>query len=335
MPLFFVLPAALLHVALSRSRRRASIQSLVFLAGFLVVIAPYSAALSRHFGQLTIIDTHGSIHFESQSGRRAPSVLETAQGLVRTIGTHPVQYITGALQLSRSLLYVNGGRILQIYVVAQSKASATAWKVLVHLGCDALLIVSAVFAALGAALCRRPAIAALMLLWACTNIAIASMGGFGGARLRAPFEPLLATLAAVVFAGSWSRAGGAALTAASAAGLLAAVAVLPQVPRSIRSWPDYGVAWPSIFNRSEGLVAGRAGFNVPAMTGLASLSVTSLDSMPARLLVRVNGVHMRTIELNANESKAFRTPWRGGLAFVEIEPEGTTDTRLKVRIDGR
>ena len=95
MPMFFAVPAAITHVLLAPNRRRASVQGLTFLLGFLLLTAPYSAALSRHFGQLTIIDTHGSIHLESASGARAPSLFETAQGLWRAMSARPTEVLRG------------------------------------------------------------------------------------------------------------------------------------------------------------------------------------------------------------------------------------------------
>ena len=166
MPMFFAVPAAIMHVLLARNRRQAAVQGLTFLLGFLLLTAPYSAALSRHFGQLTIIDTHGSIHLESASGARAPGLFETAQGLWRAISARPTEYFAECVARARSLLHVNGGRILQIYVVADSKAGAMVWKSLVHLGSDTLLVMGTMLAGLGAALCRRPRLAIFLLLWA-------------------------------------------------------------------------------------------------------------------------------------------------------------------------
>ena len=338
MPLFFALPAACAHVALARNRRRASAQGLAFLVGFMLLTVPYSAALSRHFGQLTIIDTHGSIHLDSASGARAPSLLETAAGLWRAIAARPAEYLNECIARARSLLHVNGGRILQIYVVAGSKASAVAWKTLVHLGSDGLLVFATVLAGLGAALCRQPRIAILFLLWTALNIGIASVGGFGGARLRAPFEPFLVILAAVVIAGAWRRPHPAALLAAAVAGLVAATAVLPQFPNSLRSWPDYGIVWPSIFNRPAGQFTGAAGLNVPAFDGLATLTTTSLGTSPAQFRVRIGGVHVRTMDVAPGETETIRTRWPArGLAFVEldqIDPSGTR-TAIEVRVPGR
>jgi hypothetical protein len=338
MPLFFAVPAAATHVALARDRRRASWQGMAFLAGFMVLTVPYSAALTRHFGQLTIIDTHGSIHLDSASGARAPSLVETVAGLWSAISARPAEYFMGCVTRARSLLHVNGGRILQIYVVAGSKASAVVWKTLVHLGSDALLVFGAVLAGLGAAVCRRPRIAVLLLLWAALNIGIASVGGFGGARLRAPFEPVLVVLASAVVAGAWRRPHPAALTGAVAAGVIAATVVLPQIPNSLRSWPDYGVVWPSIFHRPAGQFRGAAGLNVPAFDGVATLTLTPAGSAPTRLRVRIGGVHVRTMDLNPGETGTVRSRWpAGGLAFVELDQiDGSREpTAIEVRVPGR
>ncbi len=193
-------------------------------------------------------------------------------------------------------------------------------------------------AGLGAALCRQPRIAVLFLLWTALNIGIASVGGFGGARLRAPFEPLLVILASVVIAGAWRRPHPAALAAAVVAGAVAATAVLPQVPNSLRSWPDYGIVWPSIFNRPAGQFTGAAGLNVPAFDGIATLTATTLGTAPAQLRVRIGGVHVRTMDVAAGETETIRTRWPArGLAFIEldqIDPSGER-TAIEVRVPGR
>jgi 4-amino-4-deoxy-L-arabinose transferase-like glycosyltransferase len=334
MPMFFVLPAACLHVVLAQNRRRATPQGAALLAGFLLLTVPYSAALSRYRGQLTIIDTHGSIHVSRASGSTTPGLVETARGLFRAVVRAPSDFLGTSLMLARSLLHVNGGRILQIYVVARGKAAAIAWKVFVHLGTDALLIVSATLAALGATVCRERRLALMFLLWAAINIAIASAGGFGGARLRTPFEPLLLVLAAVVCAGGWRRPRPIPLTLAAAAAFVVAAAVLPQVPRSLRSWPDYGVIWPSIFSRQSGRFTGAAGLNVLASDGLASLTATPAGDSSPRLEVRVGGVHVRSVQLTAGEPSAIRAVWpAGGLAFVELDvtpPAGKEEIHVSV-----
>ncbi|HSC28662.1 MAG TPA: glycosyltransferase family 39 protein [Vicinamibacterales bacterium] len=336
MPLFFALPAACLHVALSGNRRRAAAQGLAFLLGFMLVTVPYSTALSRQFGQLTVIDTHGSIHLEPASGTRAPSPLETAERLWQAVSADPALYFRGCVARARSLFHVNGGRILQIYVVADSRPGAAVWKSLVHLGSDAVLILGAVLAGVGAAVCRRPRIAVVLLLWTAINIGIASLGGFGGARLRTPFEPFLIVLAAVVPAGGWRRPHPAALAGALAAAIVAAIAVMPQVPGSLRSWPDYGVIWPSIFDRPEGRFTGSAGLNVPAYDGVATLTATATGPSTILLRLRVGGVHVRTIGLPPGEASTVHARWPPrGLAFIELDQVGGDPATVEVRVPGR
>jgi hypothetical protein len=331
MPLFFAVPAALIHVWLAPDRPRAGRQAAGFLAGFLLLTVPYSVGLSRHFGHLAVIDTHGSIHQEVAPGQQAPGLIETAAALGRQVIARPLGFAGECLERARSLLYVNGGRILQIYVVSETRLAAAAWKALVHVGADALLVIAVLLAPIGAALCRQRRLAAQLLLWAAVNIAIASLGGFGGARLRAPFEPLLILLASVVLTGGWQRPRGAWLAAALTAAAVGGLAVVPQIPRSLRSWPDYGVEWPSIFARASGRVHGSAGFNVPAASGFAEFSVTvpgsAHDGEPGvKVSVGGRGVWLHTVQVAPGHTHRFRTIWpQPGLAFLEVAAERADD----------
>src|SRR4051812_39857082 len=110
MPLFFAFPAACMHVLLAKDRRRAVPQSAAFVAGFLLLVVPYSAALSRYRGQLTIIDTHGSIHVASTGGANAPGLGETAREFARAIASAPLSVAADSAQRGRTLFHVNGGR---------------------------------------------------------------------------------------------------------------------------------------------------------------------------------------------------------------------------------
>jgi hypothetical protein len=333
MPIFFVLPAVATHIAIARERRRAFVQGVAFVAGFLLLTTPYSIGLSRHFGAVTIIDTHGSIHFAAGSGPRAPGPIETVRALSTTIAADPARYFLGCVQRARSLLHVNGGRIVQIYVVGENRRRAALWKTIVHAGTDGLLIFGVVLAPLGAVLCRRPSIAVLLLLWAVVNVVIASVGGFGGARLRTPFEPLLFVLAATVCAGGWRRPRYLALAAALSASGLAAVAVLPQLASSLQARADYGMRWPSVFNRQTGHFREAAGFNLQAPNGLATFAAAPVANLPVNLHVSIKGVTVRTIELPAGELSTVYAPWPGaGLAFVELEVEGSAGSDKEVRI---
>ena len=85
-------PARMVVRALDR--RRGCCRPSRFVVGFPLLTAPYSVALSRHFGQITIIDTHGSIHLDSASGTRAPSLFETAAGLWQAMSAEPGAYFS-------------------------------------------------------------------------------------------------------------------------------------------------------------------------------------------------------------------------------------------------
>ena len=331
MPLFFLPPAALVTIAMARNRSRAALQFAALLAGFMMLTVPYSVGLSRHFGQVTVIDTHGSIHLDLAPGAEAPTLIETAVALAKQIAATPMGFAADSLARARSLLYVNGGRLLQIYVTADTKPAAVAWKALVHAGTDLLLIAATMLAPFGAVLCRHRPLAALIAIWVLVNVGIASLGGFGGARLRAPFEPLLVALSAVVLAGGWQRPRAAPLAAAAVVAALGALAVVPQIPRSLRSWPDYGVRWPSIFSRESGLVTGAAGFNVPVRSGAAEFLVIAPDDAASRdaaiqLSVHSRGVRVDTAHLESGKPHRVRTISRGvGLEFIEVTAERTSD----------
>ncbi len=340
MPLFFVLPAAIVFAGVARRRKRGAAQAACFLAGFLMLTVPYSVVLSSHFGEIAIIDTHGSIHQAVAPGASAPSVLETATAIWRSIAIAPSEFLFQSLDRARTLLHINGGRILQIYIIAGSYVSAVAWKVAVHAGTDVLLIVAATLAPLGAALSRQPKVAILWLVWAAVNVGIASVGGFSGARLRAPFEPLMIVLAAVVLAGgcSWRRAWA---VPAAVLSIVMAATVLPQVPRSLRGWPDYGIEWPSIWKRDSGRITGPAGVSVPAFGALAEFAIarepsTDPGKRPAEIHIRSGGITLDSGVIVAGDMKRFKIWWpQRGLAFLRIEEQtsGQPSDDLRVVID--
>jgi len=325
MPLFFIVPAAAALVFLAPTRRTGSAWAVALVAGFLLPTLPYVVALSTHFGEVALIDTHGSIHQTAVApGATAPGVGETAAAIWRSMTAAPLEFVRQCLERARTLLHVNGGRILQIYVITDSYAMAIAWKAAVHAGTDLLVILAATLAALGSAICRNPRVAVLWLLWTAVNAGIASVGGFSGARLRAPFEPVLIVLAAALVSGGWVRRW-RWLPVAAAVTLAIAAAMLPQVPRSLAGWPDYGVEWPSIWKREHGRLVGPAGVNIPAFDALADFTLTREPSAAAQALrtdvqIRGAGVTLESRTIAPGESQQFHIWWpRQGLAFLRID----------------
>jgi hypothetical protein len=340
MPLFFVVPFAALHVASAPNRRVALRQSIVCLTGFALVVVPYCVGLSRSVGQLVLIDSHAGFRVDAGSGeQRAPGHAATAEALWRLVAANPVAFLQDCADRARSLFHVNGGRQLQIYVVAGSRATAILWKILAHIGTDALLIGAAILAWPGAVLCRNTRLALAFLLWAGLNIAVASVAGFGGARLRAPFEPLLLLLGAVVLSGGWRSRPRSVIAVAVALGMMMAIIVIPQLPRSLRSWPDYGVQWPSVRNRNVGSIHGNGAFNVPAYAGVAEFRVEPTAGESAvQVDVRAGGVTVESVRLN-QERRTIAWPWpRRGLAFAElsaVNAETRAPAHVRVEIGPR
>ena len=320
MPLFFVAPFLALHVVVAPDRRAALRQSAACLAGFALVVVPYCIALSRELGQLTIVDSHTGFRVESEdAGSQAPGLSNTAGALWNLIAADPPGFARSVGERIRTLFYVNGGRLLQIYVVAGNEATALVWKVLVHIGTDLLLLAATVLVWPGAVLCRNVRLALVLLCWAAVNVAIAGLSGFGGARLRAPFEPMLLVIGAVVLAGAWKRRPLTLVAASVLCAAGAALIVVPQLPRSVRSWPDYGVEWPSVLDRRAGVIRGRGALNVPAFNGTASMRLDPMSPPhPVQVDVRADGVTVRSVRLE-RETEAIAWPWpRRGLAFAEL-----------------
>jgi 4-amino-4-deoxy-L-arabinose transferase-like glycosyltransferase len=322
MPMLFMLPAAAAHVAFSRTRRTASVQAAALLLGFGLVTVPYSIALSRHFGQTTLIDSHGSIHVSAQGDAatgRAPAVTEALSALWQEIARQPVAYLSETADRARTLFYVNGGRLLQIYVVAGNRLTALAWKIMIHLGSDIPLLASVALGAIGVAVSPVPRAALILVLWTIANVAVASLGGFGGARLRAPFEPMLLVLAAAAIVGRWRDAKYGWLAVGILTGALMTAVVLPQFARSMRAWPDYGVEWPSVLVRRTGQISSRAGVNVPVSKGVAEFTLSG-EWRWSEVRVRVGGVSVQTVGVAPGENRRVRC-WspNPGLAFIELE----------------
>ena len=333
MPLFYLPLAAALHVVISDSRRRALQGAALLLAGLATPTVPYVIALSLHVGQFTPIDSHGSIHVTRSVAPddRALSMTETLGALTATITESPIEYLKDSADRARSLLHLNGGRVLQIYVAAQNRATAMIWKIALHLTIDVLVIAVLVLAPFGVALARERRLAAFFVLWIVVNLGIASVGGFGGARLRAPFEPMLIILASVVLAGEWrplmSRHS---LAFATVVSLILAGVALEQVPRSLRAWPSYGIDWSS--GRESGRFRGEGGFNVLSAGGEVAFRLTRTFTRPgsgdARGTVTLPGRPPETFELPEGGSRQCRYPWPArDLVFVEVRADrvGTRD----------
>jgi hypothetical protein len=323
MPIYFV--AAVAVAAVLRDWRGAGRREALALAGgFAALTLPYSLALSIHLGEPTLIENHGGILIASRylhGGNRLapPGFGRVAGAILHEFATSPATFVQVTLEQARSLLPLTGGRYLQDGVFAASASSATAWKVAAHTFIDAPWLVAFVLAPLGLALARSQPAAWLLAGWAVLNLGLTALTGFGGSRLRCPFEVHLALLASVVLAGGWPRRGRVA-TGLGVAGSIAALALMvPQIARTASARANYGPRWTLAGTRTTAQVSGASGANVLADTGSLDVGLRNPGPVPIRVGLRLDGAEI--LHEAALEPGATRVlTWRGlppGLLFVE------------------
>jgi hypothetical protein len=315
MPLYF-LP----FLAAIRFRRAPAL-----LLGFALAVLPYSIALSRHLGELTVIENHGGIILlaeDPESGESA-GVGATLDSVLRSVAGSPVRVFGNLYGSIRSVLHVNGGRLLQSYIVARDRSFAVLWKGAAHLFNDVTFVLSLVLAPFGLALARRKDASWISALWIALNLLLVALGGFAGPRLRVPFEPHLIVFASVAAVEGIRALRPRAMALAAAASLAAAAIVLPQVPQSLARWPDYGIRWQHRPRAWRTLVEGSAGVNIRSRRGVVAFE---LRARPAEgeagdtvVEVRLGRRPVSREVIAAGEGRRLQYRWpRRSLAFVEL-----------------
>ncbi len=96
--------------------------------GFAAVVLPYSAALSRHLGEPTLIENHGGIILlkEDPDSGDSAGAGATLTALLRSTAGGPLRFVEELYGSLRSVLHVNGGRLLQTYIGARDRTFAVA-----------------------------------------------------------------------------------------------------------------------------------------------------------------------------------------------------------------
>jgi hypothetical protein len=322
LPLYYLPVASVLIGA--RGLRKGARQIAGLVVGFGLLTVPYSVALSSHLGEVTFIENHGSIRIlENYAGYqedRPPSLTDTAAILFRELADSPRDVLSQWRESGRSVLHLNGGRLLQIYLGAENETAALLAKIAAHGLADLLFVTSLLLAPFGLVLCRRERLAWFLALWILINFGLTAISGFGGARLRAPFEPHLIVLAAVVLAGNYRKTTGFGLVAALVCTVALAGIVMPQVPASLRARAEYGVVWPpgkAPPKRSP--ITGKAGFNVLATNGDVEFAVRPRNPLgQTSVEVYLEGEHAEDVFVDRGEHW-FRYAWpRIELVHVEV-----------------
>ncbi len=326
-----------------RDRRGAGPREALALAGgFAALTLPYSLALSIHLGQPTLIENHGGILVAARylhGGNRlaAPGFGAVIAAILRELTTTPLAFVQATLDQARSLLPLIGGRYLQDGVFAASASSAAAWKLAAHAFIDAPWLFAIVLAPFGVAVARNRPAAWLLAGWALLNLGLTALTGFGGSRLRCPFEVHVALLASTVVAGGWPRPRPLALGLGLAGSIAAAVLMVPQIERTASARANYGPRWTLTDARTVARISGDSGANVLATPAGVDVSLRNTGPAPIRVDLRVDGVAL--VEAAVIEPGAERRlEWRGsrtGLLFIEASSTTLDGQPAPVDVDRR
>jgi 4-amino-4-deoxy-L-arabinose transferase-like glycosyltransferase len=322
MPIYFV--AAMAVVLVLRDRRGAGPRhALGLVAGFALLTLPYSLALSLHLGQPTLIENHGGIlvaHRLLSHDGRVPSFTNVAATLIGRAVKTPIAFTVETADQARSLLHVAGGRFIQEGIFVDTAAQAWTWAWIAHLLIDVPWILALGLAPLGLALARGKPLGGVLMSWALLNIGLTAITGFGGSRLRAPFEPQLVVLASVVLAGGWARPRlpWLALGASASAGL--ALVMAPQIERSFEARANYGPRWTADGLEHHATVAAASGVNILVAGGALDVVVTNPGAQPVQVDLKVDGTPVLAgAAIAPGEHRDVAVPYGPpALAFVEV-----------------
>jgi hypothetical protein len=324
MPLYYV-PVAVVLLGWRYGIRRGGFLASGLVLGFAALTVPYSIALSRHLGNPTFIENHAGLRIATEhgaEGARPPGPIATAVTLLRELAAAPGKTIGDWHATALSILHVNGGRLLQIYLGADTRLGAAAWKLAAHVFADLALISILALAPFGFVLGRKPDRALFLAAWIVVAFGLTVVSGFGGPRLRAPIEPPLMVGAAVVLAGGWRRPRSFALRGAAIVSVAFLSAVVPQLGRSFAAKGEYGVDWPLDPPPKRAAMVGRAGFNLLASDGFVEFAVRPRnEGKPTRVSVDLDGKRVADEMVEATEHW-FRFPAATGvLVSVELASE--------------
>ena len=334
MSLYYV-PVAAALLLWREGVRRGALDFLGLVLGFAALTVPYSVALSRHLGSVTFIENHAGLRIATEhgaEGERPPGPIATAATLLGEFAAAPGKTIGDWSATARTILHVNGGRLLQIYLGAGTRLEARAWKLAAHVFSDLMLVLVLALAPFGFVLCQKPDRALFLASWVVLCFGLTVISGFGGPRLRAPIEPHLMVGAAVVLAARWRRPRAAPVGAAALVSLSLLSAVLPQLGRSFAAKGDYGVDWPLDPPPKRSAMGGKAGFNALASGWVVEFAVRPRnDGRPIRVSVFIDDELAGTEVVEAAEHW-FRYPTAtAGLVYVELVSEDA-ETQTPVRM---
>jgi hypothetical protein len=247
------------------------------------------------------------------------TVLESLGMLWRAIVSHPGAYLGDRVGDFVRLFRLNGGQWIALQPAVATRVRALALEGIGHLG-DVLFAASAIFAPLGLVLVRRWRPAILVALWVVLHLGLLVVFAWNGVRYRAPYEPGLIVLGAIVLAGSWRRPRVPALAIALAASVAIAAAVAISVPETAGERASYGFAGrPDAEGRIA--IAGDAGFSLFAYDGAVRFTLAPSPAAgpgPVRVRVLLDGHPRGTLALD-EQPVVLEYPWTAPVAYVQVQ----------------
>jgi hypothetical protein len=336
MPIYFVAAMAV-ALAVRDYRGAGAKKALGLVAGFALLTVPYSIALSVHLGQPTLIENHGGIlvaHRLLPYNDRVLSFTTVATTLVTRATREPVSFVAEIFDLAQSLLHVAGGRFIQEAVQCASASTARMAQAAVHLLIDVPWLVALGLTPLGLVLARNRPAGAILFGWALLNVSLTALTGFGGSRLRVPFEAHLVILASVVLAGGWVKPRIVPLALGIISTIVLVVVMLPQVERSFGARAGYGPRWGSPATGYQVAVTGASGANVLVSSGAFDVAFDNPGLQAVRVDLTVDGASvMRAAVIGPGERRSIPVVYgRQALAFVEVEAVGADGAPSTVNV---
>ena len=177
MPIYFIVPCALIWwVAQGRGRRPAA-QSLALAAGFAGTTLPYCLWLMSHTGQVIAIENIGAFgivrsNLDSRTfiAGDTPTITELGRIIAAQVFEEPAAYLREKLWLVWVMFRVSGDRWLEWHSSFSTAAMAGLMKWLSHAAGDLVFAAAAVLAPVGFVVARRRAVAYLWVVgWPCIS----------------------------------------------------------------------------------------------------------------------------------------------------------------------
>lgn len=330
MPLYYLGPAAVLYVLASQARRLATRQALALVLGFVIVVLPWCVYVSVRTGHVVLIDNMGSASLGVAYREVRPeihtappaSVGESLVMLWRAATQDPARFWGDRVGDFQRLFRLVGGQWLELQPPVATRVQAHALKVVAHAS-DVLMALAAVLAPFGVLLVHRRREGMLVALWVVLHMGLLVMFAWSGVRYRAPYEPQLIVLAAVVVAGGGVRPGRLALGCAFAISMAMAAAMTMSLPDTASGRARYGFdGWQNVDGPQRAALVGEAGFGVLAKDGAVTLTLqpagAGAATRPERVRVFLDGQLVDQVTFDGRERRLWYI-WPRPAAYVELE----------------